>query len=137
MDAGAIRALAAAMAEAGLARLELSGPDLRLLLERGPKAAADAAAPDGDTAGTTGEPATILVRSPLVGTFLRSHPLHERPLVADGEPVKAGRPLALVRVGDLLLPVRAPAAGTVARALVRDDTLVGYGDALLELLPEA
>jgi biotin carboxyl carrier protein len=89
--------------------------------------------------GRSGDDATpdlIAVTSPGVGTLLRTHPLHDRPLAGSGEMVAAGQAIALLRVGALLVPVVADAAGVVVDARVPDGTLVGYGDRLFDLLPQ-
>ena len=121
-----------AMAAAGVARLELTGPDYRLVLARG--AAAGAAAPEGDAAPEA-DPDVVPVTAPAIGTFLRTHPLHDRPLAADGEAVVAGQAIALLQVGALLTPVSAPADGLIVAALPEEGALVGYGDRLFDFLP--
>lgn len=137
MRVGELAAIAAAMARAGLARLKLEGPGLYLVLERGPQSVSAEAAAAGAVPSDLGRPQPVRLGSPGPGTLLWAHPLHEAPLAAEGEAVAAGRPVALVRVGDLLLPVRAPVAGVVVRALAEEGALVGWGDALFELRPEA
>lgn len=124
--------IAAAMALAGIARLELIGPDVRLVLRRG--ASAELLAVEAETMASKAE--TIAVSAPGVGTFLRAHPLHERPLAAVGDAVGVGQPIAVLQVGALLLPVVASAAAVVIDATVEDETLVGYGDRLFDLLPQ-
>lgn len=128
MRAGDLAGIAAAMTAAGVARLELAGPDVRLVLGRGAAPAAEAAAAD-QSAGP------IAVTAPGVGTFLRSHPLHDRPLADDGETVVAGQAVALLQVGPLLVPVTAPVGGLIVGAAAAEGTLVGYGDRLLDLAP--
>lgn len=126
--------IAAAMAVAGVERLELTGPDVRLVLERGASAGPPAVEAEAETIAP--ETATIAVVAPGVGTFRRAHPLHDRPLAAAGDTVGAGQPIAVLQVGALLLPVVASAAGMVIDAAVEDETLVGYGDRLFDLLPQ-
>jgi acetyl-CoA carboxylase biotin carboxyl carrier protein len=124
-----IAAIAAEMAIADIARLELTGPGFTLALARGGTRAGDvpeAPAPDADL---------VPVIAPAIGSFLRSHPLHEKPLAADGEAVVAGQPIALLRVGALLVPVPAPADGMIVAALPEEGALVGYGDRLFDFLP--
>ena len=121
-----------AMAAAGVGRLELTGPDYRLVLARG--AAAGAAAPEGEAAPEA-DPDVVPVTAPAIGTFLRTHPLHDRPLAADGEAVVAGQAIALLQVGALLTPVSAPADGLIVAALPEEGALVGYGDRLFDFLP--
>lgn len=127
-----IAGLAAAMAAAGIARLTLSGPGFELVLDRGETAARGADAPG---AGPEPEAALTPVTAPSIGVFLRAHPLHDAPLAAVGAAVVAGQALALLRVGDLLTPVPAPADGVIVAALPADGALVGYGDRLFDFLP--
>lgn len=126
--------IAAAMAAAGIGHLELTGPGVRLALGRGPSAEPLAVAVAAETMAP--EAGAIAVTAPGVGTFLRAHPLHDRPLAAAGDAVGAGQPIAALRVGALLLPVVAPAAAVVVDATVEDGALVGYGDRLFDLLPQ-
>jgi acetyl-CoA carboxylase biotin carboxyl carrier protein len=122
--------LAAAMAAAGVARLELAGPEVRLTLERGAAPAAE------DVAAADASGAVVAVTAPGVGTFLRVHPLHDAPLAGSGETVAAGQAIALLQVGALLVPVVAPVGGLIVDAAVEDGTLVGYGDRLFDLMPQ-
>lgn len=121
-----------AMAAAGVGRLELTGPDYRLVLTRG--GAVSAPAPAGEMA-LEADPAMVPVLAPGFGTFLRTHPLHDRPLAADGEAVVAGQAIALLQVGALLTPVPAPADGLIVAALPAERALVGYGERLFDFLP--
>lgn len=114
--------------EAGIDRLELDGPEGRLHLDRGMSVATDTAPEPGLGSG---EPETVT--SPGVGVFLHRHPSREEPLAPLDEPVSAGSPLGILRIGSLLLPVPAPFAGIVAETLAPDGTLVGYGDPLIAL----
>jgi acetyl-CoA carboxylase biotin carboxyl carrier protein len=122
--------IAAAMAAAGVARLELAGPDVRFTLGRSAAPVAeDVAAADASGAG-------VAVTAPGVGTFRRAHPLHHAPLADSGETVAAGQAVALLQVGALLVPVVAPVGGLIVDAAVEDGTLVGYGDRLVDLMPQ-
>lgn len=129
MRPGDLAALAAEMAATGIARLELTGPDYAVTLARG-------AAP-ADAAREASEPEAELVpvTAPALGAFLRTHPLHDKPLAADGEAVVAGQMIALLRVGSLLTPVAAPADGVIVAAIPEEGALVGYGDRLFDFLP--
>jgi acetyl-CoA carboxylase biotin carboxyl carrier protein len=122
--------IAAAMTAAGIARLELSGPDVRLALGR------PAAPAPEDAAAADASAGVVAVTAPGVGTFLRAHPLHDVPLADRGETVSAGQAVALLQVGALLVPVAAPVGGLVVDAVAGDGTLVGYGDRLFELSPQ-
>jgi acetyl-CoA carboxylase biotin carboxyl carrier protein len=50
--------------------------------------------------------------------------------------VAAGQAIALLQVGALLVPVVAPLGGLILDAAVENGTLVGYGDRLLDLMPQ-
>jgi acetyl-CoA carboxylase biotin carboxyl carrier protein len=121
--------IAAAMTAAGIARLELTGPDVNLTLGREAPDVQDAAEADANAE-------VIAVIAPGVGTFLRTHPLHDRALADRGETVAAGQAIALLQVGALLVPVVAPTGGLIVDAAADDGTLVGYGDRLFDLLPQ-
>jgi len=127
--------VAATMATTGIARLELTGPDFRLVLSRGAPSGLAAA---GDALEADTDPATevIPVRAPGIGTFLRTHPLHDRPLAGDGEAVVAGQAIALLQVGALLTPVPAPAGGLIIATVPEEGALVGHGDLLFDFLPQ-
>lgn len=127
-----VAALAAEMAVAGITRLELAGPNYTLTLGRG-AAPADQGAKSPESEA---EADLLPVTAPALGTFLRTHPLHEKPLAADGDAVVAGQAIALLRVGALLTPVPAPADGLVVGALPEEGSLVGYGDRLFDFLPQ-
>jgi acetyl-CoA carboxylase biotin carboxyl carrier protein len=126
--------IAAAMAKAGIRHLELIGPDVRLVLGR--EAIAEPPAIEVEAETRAPSAATIAVAAPGVGTFLRAHPLHDRPLAAAGDSVGAGQPIAVLQVGALLLPVVASTAAVMIDAVVEDGTLVGYGDRLFDLPPQ-
>lgn len=78
-------------------------------------------------------PPQAIASAPNVGVFLHAHPLHDKPVVRMGERVKAGQGLGLLRIGPLLLPVTAPAAGRVTGVREQAGAAVGYGTALFEL----
>lgn len=134
MRAEDMAGIAAAMAAAGVTRLELTGPDFRLTL--GSDARPEPQAVESDAGAETAPPGALAVASPGVGVFLRAHPLHDRPLAAAGDAVAAGQTVAVLRVGALLLPVAAPVAGIVIEAAAPEGALVGYGDRLFDLLPQ-
>ena len=71
------------------------------------------------------------------GLFLHAHPLHETPFIRRGDRVFAGQVLGLLRIGALLLPVRAPHGGVVKAFAAPDGLLVGFGDRAMILSPSA
>jgi acetyl-CoA carboxylase biotin carboxyl carrier protein len=128
------RQLSAWLAETDIELLELEGPQTSLRLRRA--VPAYVAAPVAAPAAAAGEPtvaAATVVRADSVGVLLHRHPQRHAPLAAVGARVRAGQPVALLRIGTLLLPVPAPRDGVVARLLADDGAAVGYGEPLLEL----
>lgn len=109
-----------------IARLELSGPDGRVVLIRRGRSVALQREGAAVPAGTS-------VLAPAVGVFLHHHPLHEAPLARRGEFVACGQMLGLLGIGPLLLPVLAPVAGRVAEILAPHEAVVGFGTRLMEL----
>jgi len=108
--------------------LELSGPGGRIRLHRGGE---PIAGPDAAHAEASG----AVVTSSGFGLFLLAHPLHETPFVRRGDRVFAGQVLGLLKVGALLLPVRAPHGGVVKAFVAPDGLPVGFGDPLIALAP--
>lgn len=132
-----LETLSAWLAEAGLDGLELSGPGLRVRLRRAAPPSR-APVPEGPLqAPLLAEAEPKLVRSPGIGRFLRAHPLHREPLVQPDQPVKAGQPVGLLRNGTVLIPVPAPRAGIVAEIVAAEGALLGWGDPVLSIWPEA
>ena len=131
-----IEQLSAWLVQAGIDRLELSGPNGRLCLERdapdedGPTDADDTIqAPEAEIDGQPG----FAVRAPGAGILLHHHPMRDTPLAPCGARIRAGQTVALLQVGALLLPVDALRDGTVTSVLADDGALVGYGTEIIEL----
>jgi acetyl-CoA carboxylase biotin carboxyl carrier protein len=116
-----------------IALLELSGPGKRIRLRRDGAGYSACAAPQQAAASETPASATTLVRAGSVGIVLHAHPLREETLVRPGQPVAAGQVLVLLQIGAVLLAVPAPRAGVVAGVIAANESLVGYGDPLVEL----
>ncbi|WAJ29941.1 acetyl-CoA carboxylase biotin carboxyl carrier protein [Antarcticirhabdus aurantiaca] len=129
--------LAALLAETGIDTLELAGPEGRVFLARNGAPAAPAHAPAEAAAGEPqgSAPGAVTVASPGIGAFRRAHPLHAQPLADEGTAVVAGQVLALLQVGALLQPVRAPSSGILAAVRREDGALTGHGDPLFDISP--
>ena len=124
------------LAAADIDFIEIDAPGMRLRMLRGP-AGYRAEETDLDTAAApTTAPAmakTASARTPCAGVFLTAHPLRTEALAAAGRRVAAGDVVALVRIGQVLVPVTTPVPGTVLRTLAPPDSLVGYGTPLLDI----
>lgn len=73
---------------------------------------------------------SVAVKAPCVGHFLAQHPAHADEAAKNRAGVKAGDTVGFVKIGPLLLNVTAPQDGILGEALVKNGTLVGYGDPL-------
>jgi acetyl-CoA carboxylase biotin carboxyl carrier protein len=131
-----IEQLSAWLAQAGIDRLELSGPDGRLCLGR---AAPDDNGPDDADAAIQAAEAEIdgehgfEVRAPGAGILLHRHPMRDTPLAPCGVRIRAGQTVALLQIGALLVPVDALCDGIVTNLLADHGALVGFGTEIIEL----
>lgn len=91
----------------------------------------------GSAPSETAAPARreCIVKSPLVGRFLKSSSKDHPPFVVDGENVQAGQKLAFIEAMKILRDVLAPCAGVVRRVLVEDGQFVEYGQGLFIIEP--
>ena len=117
--------IAAWLAATDIDLLELNGPEGHLRLRR------EGGSVRAET--LTAIPQCLTVTADHPGEFLHSHPLRNAALIEAGENVRAGHILGLLRIGPLLLPVRAPQAGVVIGMWTAHQTSVGYGVNLVEL----
>jgi biotin carboxyl carrier protein len=126
MTLSEIRQLAEWLKEHHLAGAEMTRPGVHLMLKRSVEPV------------TVVAPAAVLVednvlRTTGLGRLLLTHPEQTEPFVAVGDQLSAGQLVALLQVGDLLLPQRSPHAARVVDVRVPCGTTVGYGEAFLSL----
>jgi acetyl-CoA carboxylase biotin carboxyl carrier protein len=133
MPIAGIDQISAWLAATDITELELTGPDAYLRLTQGQGGVVAATQPPAPPPPAAPEMMAVVASS--VGLFLDRHPLHDVPLAIPGARVAAGQVLGLLRIGDLLLPVAAPAAGEVLAVLVPHGTVVGFGTELIRLRP--
>jgi biotin carboxyl carrier protein len=74
-------------------------------------------------------------KAPFVGHFLDAHPARGTPAAAEDTIVAAGDVVGFVKVGPLLLPIRAAGAGTLNECPIKAGDLVGYGDTIFSIEP--
>ena len=119
-DPAIIAAISEALSQAGVDGIEIErGQEkLRIVVEHN-----GAASVIVDAAKTA---QTNTAKAPLAGMFQPASGASPRE-------VAAGEILGFIRVGPVLLPVKAPQAGVLTRALAEKDVLVGYGDPLFEI----
>jgi acetyl-CoA carboxylase biotin carboxyl carrier protein len=81
------------------------------------------------------EPTTILVKSPIVGTFYESSSPDAPPFVKVGDAVEPGQVLCIIESMKLMNEIEAEVAGIVAAKLVENGKAVEYGEALFAIQP--
>ncbi|MEK1892576.1 MAG: hypothetical protein AAAB20_04705 [Rhizobium sp.] len=74
---------------------------------------------------------TVIARAPIAGVFLPGHPDRTANEISNGDNVEAGQLVGFVRVGPVLVAVRAEAGAGVAKLDQNSGSLVGYGDVLI------
>lgn len=125
-----IRQLAEWLAATDIDLLELCGPNVQVEIHREGAAVEQPAAP-APMAATT--PDHVSVRAGSLGVLLDRIPGRSTPLCAPGSTVQAGGLIALMQVGLLLLPVRAPCDGWTGDWHVPPGSTVGYGTPLVDI----
>ncbi len=111
----------------------LAGTDITLLELRGPKGAVRLANNAGKRVVRDDLVPEIIVTSPGTGLFLHRHPASETALIHDGDVVAAEQIVGLLRVGVLLMPVKAPSDGIFVGHLMAHGELVDFGKKLIAL----
>ncbi|GMI72626.1 biotin/lipoyl attachment domain containing 1, BCCP-Like Protein 3 [Hibiscus trionum] len=80
----------------------------------------------------------VLVPSPIVGTFRRGRTVKGKkqpPICKEGDLIKEGQVIGFLDQFGTELPVKSDVAGEVLKLLFDDGDCVGYGDALIAVLP--
>ncbi len=115
----------------GIRALAVEEPGFALRLEfPAPCEALSAPRPDPQPAQSS-----IPIKATGFGRLLAAAPLSGADFAGPGRHVEQGEIVALLQVGPLYRPVRAPAPGIVEARLVEPGALVGYGDEILRLRP--
>lgn len=123
-----IRQLARWLSEAGLGGVELQRPGVQLVLKRHLESVAVHESIDPPTHANQ-----VSIRTRGLGQLLLSHPDQPQVLIAEDNHVDKGQIVALLQVGDLLLPVRSPQARHISQVLLQHGATVGYGEAIMQL----
>lgn len=86
-------------------------------------------------AAAAAAPDTILVKSPIVGTFYESASPGSAPFVKVGDSVEPGQVLCIIESMKLMNEIEAEVAGTVVSRLMENGRPVEYGEALFAIRP--
>ncbi|MFT9215890.1 MAG: biotin/lipoyl-containing protein [Acetobacter malorum] len=127
--------------DAGLSSLELSnahGTRLRISVgdyepSTTPPAAfvSPSALPHPEKAPSTDIP----VKAPYFGNVLLCNPVTKKEFAPEGSSVQAEDTVAMLQIGELMVPITAPQNGTVAQFIAKEGDLIGYGQTVLTLQP--
>ena len=130
-DPATIASLTEALTAAGVDGLEISRPDgqLRIVIsgEGGARISATEATPRAPGS------ASAIVKAPIAGHFCVEHPA--APVAPQTLPrsVSDADILGFVRIGHVLLPLRAGRSGVLTKLLAEPGALIGFGDPLFEI----
>ena len=99
--------------------------------------ASEAQAPAGRSDKPAGPPSdgTVLVKSPIVGTFYESSAPGSPPFVRVGESVQPGKVLCIIESMKLMNEIEAEVGGVIEAKLVPNGQPVEYGEALFVIRP--
>ena len=147
--------------ECGIAELELQRGDDRVRIRRAPTAAdvivqsqapvpfpasVPFSASSNSSVATPSGPAvapppahaldnSLLVKSPIVGTFYEAPSPGSPPFVKVGDHVQPGQVLCIIESMKLMNEIEAEAAGVISARLVENGHPVEYGEALFAMRP--
>lgn len=155
MDTKAIEELIAIMDKAELTALRVDDGETKIELERNHGSLSSAALPlmaDRVSALLAGknesheaaavptdqdDDGSILVRSPMVGTFYVAPSPDEDPFVKVGQEVLSGQTLAIVEAMKMMNEITTPAPGVVLEVLAANGTQVEYDQPLFRVATAA
>lgn len=139
MDLALIERLMAMLSASDLDTLEVTEGNLHVRLSKsGARPSVPAApAPEQPAAALSGDPARLIIRAGLTGTFYRAPAPGAEPFAVEGGLVNDGDCLGLIEAMKMLNPVEAETSGRLIRFLLADATPVSPGDALVEIEPQA
>jgi hypothetical protein len=130
-DPATIAFLTDALTAAGVEGLEISRPggQLRIVIsgEGGARIDLQEATPRAPG------PAPVIVKAPIAGYFCAEHPAAAAAPQTLPRSVSGADILGFVRIGHVLLPLRAGYSGVLTRRLAEPGALVGFGDPLFEI----
>ncbi|KJR40452.1 Acetyl-CoA biotin carboxyl carrier [Candidatus Magnetoovum chiemensis] len=76
---------------------------------------------------------SIVIKSPIVGTFYRSQTPDEGPLIKEGDKVRKGQVLCIIEAMKLMNEIESEYEGIVKEIIVENGNPVEYGEPLLIL----
>jgi acetyl-CoA carboxylase biotin carboxyl carrier protein len=92
-------------------------------------------APAAEAAETLSDPNTIIVKSPIVGTFYESPSPGAPSFVRVGDTVRPGDVLCIIESMKLMNEIEAEVSGSIVTRFVNNAQPVEYGEALFAIRP--
>ena len=89
------------------------------------------------SADTVPDEKSLVITSPMVGTFYASGVENGEPLVSVGDTIKKGQVVGIVEAMKLMNEIESPYDGVVEAIMVQNKAMVGFGDALIKVRPLA
>lgn len=100
-----------------------------------PQAAIQAAAPAATTPAPAAAPSgnTIIIKSPMIGTFYRSSAPDKPPYISVGDDINPGDVICIIEAMKLFNEIESEFSGRVVRVLAEDASPVEYDQPLFEI----
>ena len=76
---------------------------------------------------------TVFIKAPLVGVFYEKSEPNTKPYVTIGQKIKKGEVVCLIEAMKMINEVTAPVNGIVKRILIENESLVSFGEMLMEI----
>ncbi|MBX9602800.1 MAG: acetyl-CoA carboxylase biotin carboxyl carrier protein [Bryobacteraceae bacterium] len=110
-------------------------PQMMMPVPAAPAPPPPAEAPVRSAPAPAADDKTLLVKSPIVGTFYEAPSPGSPPFVKAGDPVEPGQVLCIIESMKLMNEIEAEVAGTLVARLVENGRPVEYGEALFSIRP--
>ncbi len=130
-DPAIIERLTAALEAAGIEGIEITRPDQSLLIRL--SGSSNGPARQVRSGKTNSADTPVVVKAPMAGEFWPSDSSRTGVPGASA----ASDTIGFLRVGPILLPVKAGPSKRLRRHLVDQGTIVGFGDPIAEVEPDA
>ncbi|WP_085032538.1 hypothetical protein [Ensifer aridi] len=136
LDPATLEKIAFWLEHADVSSIEIETGDGRLIRVVVGEAAPSRDAGVDPAASVPMEPASVRpAKAPIAGHFLPMHPARDVAEATIGASVFPEQIVGFVRVGPLIMPIRAEGEGTLDACTVESGDLVGYGDTVFLIEP--
>jgi len=79
---------------------------------------------------------TVIMKSPLVGTFYNSPKPDEPPFISEGDIIREGQIICIIEAMKIFNEIESEVSGKVEKILIKDSTPVEYDQDLIVISPE-